>query len=245
MGVRRALDVLYGRVPAATFDGVPRTGPVDYRVDSVEIQSKYYNGLRNTLEGVSKHAESYPDFASTHGRYHIPTDQHRQLDELRRTGEIEGLSGRRADGIRGSLDDLEQATGRSADDLIEPGEATYAEVQQGRVHDTIRKREDVLDRENKELKRGGGGRARPIPGGPRSGRRSWRDCRGRHRSGAGDLGQAPRGQESLSGRVLDAGLAGRRSGGGAGRQWWRGCGWRSVRRDELHCPGGTVRRLAR
>ena len=153
VGVRRALDVLYGRVPAATFDGVPRTGPVDYRVDSVEIQSKYYNGLRNTLEGVSKHAESYPDFASTHGRYHIPTDQHRQLDELRRTREIEGVSGRRADGIRGSLDDLEQTTGRSADDLIEPGEATYAEVQQGRIHDTIRKREDVLDRENKELKR--------------------------------------------------------------------------------------------
>ena len=66
------------------------------------------------------------------------------------------MSGRRADGIRGSLDDLEQATGRSADDLIEPGEATYAEVQQGRVHDTIRKREDVLDRENKELKRAAG-----------------------------------------------------------------------------------------
>ena len=153
VGVRRALDVLYGRAPAATFDGVPRTGLADYRVDSVEIQSKYYNGLRNTLEGVSKHAESYSDFASTHGRYHIPTDQHRQLDELRRTGEIEGLSGRRVDGIRGSLDDLEQATGRSADDLIEPGEATYAEVQQGRIHDTIRKREDVLDRENKELKR--------------------------------------------------------------------------------------------
>ena len=58
VGVRRALDVLYGRVPAATFDGVPRTGPVDYRVDSVEIQSKYYNGLRNTLEGVSRHSPS-------------------------------------------------------------------------------------------------------------------------------------------------------------------------------------------
>ena len=61
VGVRRALDVLYGRAPAATFDGVPRTGPVDYRVDSVEIQSKYYNGLRNTLEGVAKHAERYPE----------------------------------------------------------------------------------------------------------------------------------------------------------------------------------------
>ena len=153
VGVRRALDVLYGRAPAATFDGVPRTGPVDYRVDSVEIQSKYYNGLRNTLEGVAKHAERYPNFAGTRIRYHIPSDLHRQLDELHRTGEIEGLSGRQVDAIRRLRDDLEQATGRSADDLIEPGEATYAEVQQGRVHGTIGKREDVLDRENKELKR--------------------------------------------------------------------------------------------
>ena len=39
VGVSRARDVLYGRAPAATFDGVPRTGPVDYRVDGVDIQS--------------------------------------------------------------------------------------------------------------------------------------------------------------------------------------------------------------
>ena len=63
------------------------------------------------------------------------------------------MSGRQVDAIRRLRDDLEQTTGRSADDLIEPGEATYAEVQQGRVHGTIGKREDVLDRENKELKR--------------------------------------------------------------------------------------------
>ena len=32
VGVSRAWDVLHGRAPTATFDGVPRTGPVDYRV---------------------------------------------------------------------------------------------------------------------------------------------------------------------------------------------------------------------
>ena len=153
VGVRRALDVLYGRTPTATFDGVPRTGPVDYRVDGVDIQSKYYNGLRNTLKGVSEHAERHPDFAGGHGRYNIPSDQHRQLEELRGTGEIDGLSARSADAVRRSVDRLEQAKGRSTDDLIEPGEGTYGEVQRGRVHDTIRDRDEGLVREKEKLER--------------------------------------------------------------------------------------------
>ena len=136
--VSRARDVLYGRVPAATLDGVPRTGPVDYRVDGVDIQSKYYNGLRNTLDGVANHAEKYQDFPNEHGRYHIPRDQYQQLQELRQTGEIEGLSSRSAATIQRRVDDLEQTTGRSANDSIEPGEATYPEVQRGRVHDIPR-----------------------------------------------------------------------------------------------------------
>ena len=72
VGVSRARDLIYSRAPSATFDGVPRTGLVDYRVDGVDIQSKYYNGLRNTLDGVASHATKYQDFAGKHGRYHIP-----------------------------------------------------------------------------------------------------------------------------------------------------------------------------
>ena len=152
VGVSRAWDVLHGCAPTATFDGVPRTGPVDYRVDGVDIQSKYYNGLRNTLGGVASHAEKYPHFSDGHGRYHIPRDQHRQLEELRRTGGIEGLSDRSARGIQRRVDGLERATGRSADDLIDPGDGSYPEVQRGRVHDTLRDRDDRLARENEELK---------------------------------------------------------------------------------------------
>ena len=152
VGVTRAWDVLHGRAPTATFDGVPRTGSVDYRVDGVDIQSKYYNGLRNTLRGVASHAKEYPDFSDGVGRYHIPRDQHQRLEELRRTGGIEGLSDSRARGIQRRIDDLEQTTGRTVDDLIEPGNGSYAEVQRGRVHDTLRDREDGLGQANEELK---------------------------------------------------------------------------------------------
>ena len=150
VGVRRAWDVLYGRVPAATFDGVPRTGPVDYRVDGVDIQSKYYNGLRNTLDGVATHAEKYQDFPSEYGRYHIPRDQYQQFEELRETGEIEGLSDRSAATIQRRVEVFERSTGRSADDLIEPGDASYPEVQRGRIHDTLQDRENRLARENED-----------------------------------------------------------------------------------------------
>ena len=152
VGVSRARDVLYGRAPTATFDGVRRTGPVDYRVDGVDVQSKYYNGLRNTLGGVASHADNYPGFTDGHGRYHIPGDQYRQLEELRRTGGIEGLSDSSASAIGRRVDHLERETGRAVNDLIEPGDGSYAEVQRGRIHDTLRNREDRLARESDELK---------------------------------------------------------------------------------------------
>ena len=161
VGVSRARDVLYGRVPVATFDGVPRTGPVDYRVADVDIQSKYYNGLRNTLDGVASHAKKCPAFASEQGRYQIPRDQHQRLEELRQTGRIDGLSDRRAAAIQRRVDDLEQAAGRSANDLIESGEATYSEVQRGRVHDTLRDREDKLAEENEDLRQAAAAESSP------------------------------------------------------------------------------------
>ncbi len=151
VGVRRAWDVLYGRNPAATFDGVPRTGPVDYRVDGVDIQSKYYNGLRNTLDGVATHVEQYQDFPND-GRYLIPRDQYQQLEELRQTGEIDGWSDRSAATIQRRVEDLERATGRSAEAQIEPGDASYPEVQRGRIHDTLQDREARLARENEDLR---------------------------------------------------------------------------------------------
>ena len=151
VGIRRATDALFGRAPSATFDGVGRFAPADYRMDGVDIQSKYYNGIRNTLDGVLGHSDKYPDFASG-GRYQIPRDQYQQLDQLSQTGRIDGYSESSANAIRNRLDSLKQQTGSSPDDLIEPGEATYDEVQKGRARDTISDREDRLARENEDLK---------------------------------------------------------------------------------------------
>ena len=152
VGVRRAVDVLQHRTPSASLDGVDRFGPVDYLDGGREIQSKFYNGLRNTLEGVASHAEQNKDFVSSGGRYHIPKDQFEQFTQVRESGAIDGLSNRSVERIQREVENLERTTGRSLEDLVEPSEARYDEVQRARVHETIEDRKSQLTDKNKELK---------------------------------------------------------------------------------------------
>ena len=153
VAIGRARDILSGNAPASTFEGVGRIAPVDYvSVTAWAFRPSTTNGLQNSLGGVSEHATKYPGFAGGEGIYDIPRDQYEQLGLLGRTGHVDGLSDNSANAIRGRVDALEQQTGRSADDLLRPGDATYSEAQQGRVHDTIRDRESELSRTNDELK---------------------------------------------------------------------------------------------
>ena len=140
VAVSRARDVLFDNTPTTTFEGVGRFAPTDYISDGAGVQSKYYTGLHNTLRGVSEHASKYPGFAGNEGLYDIPSDQYQQLENLAQTGRIDGLSEGSANAIRNRLASLEQQTGRSTDDLVRSGDATYREVQQGRVHN-----EDLKD----------------------------------------------------------------------------------------------------
>ena len=150
VGFRRAMDAVHQRTPSATFDGVPRTGRVDYVDGGVEIQSKYYNGLRNSLDGAASHASQNSNFATGDGQYHLARDQFEQLRELAETGGIEGLSARSVANIEELLRSLERQTGRSREDLFGPGKATYGEVQQGEVHKTIAGEEQRVGKADEE-----------------------------------------------------------------------------------------------
>ena len=152
VSIQRAYELLCQRAPTATLENVHRTGPVDYVDGGTEIQSKYYNGLLESLHGVSFHAERYEDFATGHGRYHIPKDQYEQLRELQETGSIEGLSARSVERIRRQVESIRRETGRPIDETLGPGEARYDEVQPGRVQRTIEDRKKRLAKENESLK---------------------------------------------------------------------------------------------
>ena len=127
VGVSRARDILLGRTPSASFDGVSRVGPVDYSMGGQDVQSKYYNNLSGSMKGVSEHSAKYPNFDGT---YQIPRDQFQQAHP-----------------------DAMAAAERQVGNPIQPGEATYDEVQQDEVQDTIRNREAELRRQNDDLKR--------------------------------------------------------------------------------------------
>ena len=152
VAIRRAVDLLNQRTPNASFEGVDRFGPVDYLDGGREIQSKFYNGLHNTLKGVTSHVEQNRDFVSSGGQYHAPKDQFEQFRSLQESGTIDGLSSRSVERIQREVENLQRTTGKPLEDLVKPGESTYDEVQQGRVHETIQDRENRLGDKNKELK---------------------------------------------------------------------------------------------
>ena len=133
----------------ATFKGVGRLAPEDYIAGGVKIQSKYINGTNRSLDEILGHLEKYPQFRSEGHAYHIPRDQHAQLEELRRAGAT-GAGGQGGQSLRSfeamerKIARIEQLTGRPFEESVQPGEATYSEVQQGRVHDTLDSRRREL-----------------------------------------------------------------------------------------------------
>ena len=142
--VSRARDILLGNTPSATFEGIGRTDSIDYQMGGVDIQSKYHNSLPNTLDAVLRHVGKYPGFGDGEGVYHIPRDQYERYREAISEGGSDVISSR--------LDQLRSQVSRPVDDLIKPGEATHREVQQDRVHETIRDRESDLRHRNEELR---------------------------------------------------------------------------------------------
>ena len=80
-----ARRVIQGFNKNHTFDGVGRTAPEDYIRNGQQIQSKFYNGLKNTLFGnhaLSEHMETYPNFIKNGGAYDIPKDQYEKMTAL-------------------------------------------------------------------------------------------------------------------------------------------------------------------
>lgn len=135
VGVRNAWDVLNGLDPSASLHP-NRIGPIDYIVDGADVQSKFYNGLANTLGGVATHAEKYEDFLKGNAYYAIPHDQAELLQKVL-NGEETGLSSQAVAAIKRQVEAFESATGRNVEDVIKPATFDYKEVQLGAIDDTL------------------------------------------------------------------------------------------------------------
>lgn len=79
VNVSNARNYMKGLAAEYTFEGVGRTAPEDYLKNGAQIQSKFYNGAKHTMEAVKGHLDKYPDFVKNGGSYDIPQDQYNAI----------------------------------------------------------------------------------------------------------------------------------------------------------------------
>lgn len=151
VAVRRARDVLAGAKPTATFDGVGRTAPMDYRLGDINVQSKFINGSNNTLTHVLKHMDSYKTFGRDDSIFHIPKDQIDQIHSVLK-GNTGDFSTKTVQAIQEKVQHIEQLSGKTFDEVVKPSVSNYTEVQLGKVNQTLDGHESDLQRQNDTLK---------------------------------------------------------------------------------------------
>lgn len=154
VGISNARSYLHGGEQVATFEGVGRLAPEDYLVNGLDVQSKFYNGINNTLgKGIVGHLDKYPDFTSNDGFYHIPKDQFEIIEKILKGEQVEGLGSKSIAVIKANVAEIESRTGQSFTEVVKPGLSQYPEVQQGAIHKTLDTHEKDLNSQNNDIKK--------------------------------------------------------------------------------------------
>ena len=151
--VRNARNIMNGNQPDATFEGIGRTAPEDYKIGNSMVQSKFINNACRSLDESLKHLEKYADFMNGENIYQIPKEQYELLVKIK-NGEIpEGVSTRFVNRCRALIQKMEQQTGRPFESAVRPSIATYDEVQLGKIDETLDGYEkEIKDAGSKEIK---------------------------------------------------------------------------------------------
>ena len=151
VGIRRARQLLEGAQPSA-WKHPDRLGAADYIIDGDNVQSKFINGVNNTLDHVREHMHRYPAFGRNGSYYHIPRDQHEIIEKALRGDSHPGFSERTLSRIAEKAREVHQVSGkRDFNEVVRPGISDYADVQQGRVHSTLDAHERDFAHRNDDL----------------------------------------------------------------------------------------------
>ena len=132
----------------ATFEGVGRTAPEDYRIDGFDVQSKFINGTHNNLKAVLEHMDSYPNFGKDGSFYQIPKDTWQEIRDILDGKQVEGLKSSTIEAIKAKVAEIEQQTGLPFDEVVRPGVSDYSEVQWGKIDSTLDKHDRELAEKN-------------------------------------------------------------------------------------------------
>ena len=155
VNISNARRIIEGLSTEHTFEGVARTAPEDYLFNGIKVQSKYLNGLVNTLtnnNGVLGHLAKYPDFLQEGGIYHIPQNQYDEMQKLLSMSDEEVNKASRE--IRAVIHKLREFQEQTGIDLtgnsIQPAIGNYDEVQLGKIDNTIDNEEASIKDKDQE-----------------------------------------------------------------------------------------------
>lgn len=157
VNIANARRAIVGLSKNHTFEGVGRTAPEDYIRDGNQVQSKFYNGLKNTFFGnhaISEHLKTYPDFVPNGGSYDIPKDQYEKLVELLDSYKNAPSKLSKTEyGLAKKIDEFLQENHLQLGKDIKPSVADYNAVQQGAAKKTVDKEENDIRNTDEEQRR--------------------------------------------------------------------------------------------
>lgn len=167
VNISNARRIIEGLSPEHTFEGVGRTAPEDYLFNGIKVQSKYLNGLVNTLthnNGVLGHLSKYPDFLNEGGIYHIPQEQYDAMKDLLSMNDEEiNKASREVRAIVQRLREFQEQTGIDLNSKsIQPAIGNYDEVQLGKIDGTIDNEEKSIKNNDRERRNDAHQKSKPT-----------------------------------------------------------------------------------
>ena len=149
VGFENADRLVKGQEATHTFEGVGRTAPEDYLKNGLPVQSKFVQ-KNLSIDAINEHLTKYPDFLSNGGTYDVPRDYYEKIQEYRNLSPKELNNLPRSEGgdvardVVRKIKDFEQANNVKFEDVVNPTQATYDEVQLGKVGNTVDKKEQAI-----------------------------------------------------------------------------------------------------
>ncbi|MGB6406153.1 MAG: hypothetical protein WBF39_01680 [Planococcus donghaensis] len=148
VNVRNARAALNGFSGVATFEGVGRTAPEDFILEGIKYQSKFINGTNNALKHILNHYNKYEDGTMN---YSIPKDQYEVIEAIRAGNPPNYLSDKFIRNLLQKVEEIENRTDRSFQDLVRPSISNYDEVQLGVVGKTVSNYQNEIVDENQNI----------------------------------------------------------------------------------------------
>lgn len=165
VNIANARRAIRGLAKNHTFKGVGRTAPEDYIRNGNQVQSKFYNGLKQTLfnhHGLEDHLKKYPDFVKNGGSYDIPKDQYEKLVKLlddykNNPSNLSTADYRLAKRIDEFLKTYNLKLGKD----IHASVVNYSDTQKGNANKTVKKEEQNIKKEDQDQRKEAYDKAKP------------------------------------------------------------------------------------